>query len=82
VAGYDSYGFHIDEGQHRLPEIVDGILAGDYPGEEFFLGGQLVKEMDEATSKELTKHGVTLERNPQRLLMTVADRAGLTAAKG
>lgn len=82
VAGYDSYGFRIDEGQHRLPEIVDGILAGDYPGKEFFLGGQLVKELDEATSKELTDHGVTLDRNPRRLLMTVADRAGLTVTKG
>ena len=74
VAGYDTYGFSIKEGKHQLPEVVEGLLAGDYPGEEFFLGGKLVKEMDEATAKALADKGVTLDRNPQHLLETVAQK--------
>lgn len=72
VAGYDTYGFTIQEGKHRLPEVVEGLMAGDYPGNEFFLGGKLVKEMDENTRATLENKGVTLERNPQRLLDAVA----------
>lgn len=72
VAGFDTYGFAIKEGKHQLPEVVEGLKAGDYPGAEFFLGGKLVKEMDEATQKALTEKGVTLDRNPQRLLATLA----------
>jgi len=79
VAGYETYGFRIKDGHHQLPEIVVGILAGDYPGAEFLLGGQIVKEMDADQVKALTDKGVTLDRNPQRLLMTAADRAGLPA---
>lgn len=72
VAGYDTYGFTIQEGKHRLPEVVEGLLAGDYPGNEFFLGGKLVKAMDENTFATLENKGVTLDRNPQRLLDAVA----------
>jgi CRISPR-associated protein Cst2 len=72
VAGYDTYGFTIQEGKHRLPEVVEGLLAGDYPGNEFFLGGKLVKAMDENTLTTLENKGVTLDRNPQRLLDAVA----------
>jgi len=74
VAGYDSYGFKIEDGKHQLHEVVKGLLAGDYPGDEFFIGGKLVKEMDEATLKGLEAKGVTLDRNPQRLLATLAER--------
>lgn len=77
VAGYDTYGFSLNEGKHRLPEVLDGILKGDYPGGEFFLGGQIIKEMAESQQQSLAEKGVTLDRNPQRLLMTLADRAGL-----
>ena len=80
VAGYDTYGFSIENGRHQLREIVDGIQQGDYPGSEFFLGGQLVKEMDQDTTAALTEQGATLDRNPQRLLMTVADQARLGTA--
>jgi len=77
VAGYNTYGFNIEDGRHSLPEITRGLLVGDYPGDEFFLGGTLVKEMDDETLKALEGVDVTLDRNPQRLLMTLADRAGL-----
>lgn len=76
VAGYDTYGFEIKDGEaHTLPEIVDGILKGDYPGNEFYLGGKIVKDMDEATQKAFHEKGVTLDRNPQRLLEVVANKA-------
>jgi len=75
VAGYDTYGFDIKEGRHALPKIVEGIQKGDYPGAEFYLGGEIVKDMDEATFKSLEAASVTLDRSPQRLLETVANKA-------
>lgn len=76
VAGYSTYGFRIEkDGKHMLPEVVDGILHGDYPGSEFYLGGRIVKDMDEATSKALNEKKVHLDRSPQRLLETVAAAA-------
>jgi CRISPR-associated protein Cst2 len=76
VAGYDTYGFRIDEGGgHRLPEIVEGLKKDDYVGNEFYLGGKLVKDMDEGTRKELEGKKVTLDRSPQRLLEIVAEKA-------
>jgi CRISPR-associated protein Cst2 len=89
VAGYDTYGFRLHSrpakaaGQparvfHRLPEVVGGILhapTSDYPGDEFFLGGKIVKDMPAARRQALEAKGVTLERDPRRLLATVADKA-------
>ena len=80
VAGYDTYGF---DSAGDYPEVVDGILQdGDFAGkeEEFFLGGKLVKDMPEATRQALADKGVTLDRDPRRLLATVGERA--FAAKG
>lgn len=81
VAGYNTYGFHIS-GQapndiHTFPELIDGILHDppDYPGDEFYLGGKIVKEMDEEKSGMLKERDVTLERDPRKLLATVADEA-------
>jgi CRISPR-associated protein Cst2 len=89
VAGYDTYGFRLHHRQarspgqparvfHRLPEVIRGILhepTPDYPGAEFFLGGQIVKDMPEERRERLEAKGVTLERDPRRLLALVADRA-------
>jgi CRISPR-associated protein Cst2 len=79
VAGYATYGFSIDEqGVHSFAEVVDGILNDrqpDYPGSEFFLGGRLVKDMAADKIEQLESRGVTLDRNAQRLLLTVADKA-------
>jgi len=76
VAGYDTYGFKVNEqGNHTLPEIVDGILQGDYPGDEFYLSGKIVRDMDDETIKKLQKKGVTLERSPQKLLEKVGNEA-------
>lgn len=82
VCGYDSYGFRVGEdGKHCFPGVVDGILHGespaqaDYPGGEFFLGGEVVKGMDDKTFGGLKELGVTLDRSPQRLLETVGEKA-------
>lgn len=71
VSGYDSYGFRLSEEKHDLPEIIEGILKNDYPGKEFYMGGKIVKEMEESKIKELEKKGVTLKRTPQQLLEEV-----------
>lgn len=83
VAGYDTYGFGIGDagaggigkGVHRLPEIVNGIMQNppDFPGNELFLGGKVVKDLPEDEHNALRKAGVTLDRSPQRLLKTIAD---------
>lgn len=96
VAGYNTYGFGIGEGDaHTLPEIVDGIQQGDYSGNEFYLGGKVVKDLERVIVKDesgkpvfekdgktqktlkrvLEDAGVTVNRNPQRLLETVATKA-------
>jgi CRISPR-associated protein Cst2 len=79
VAGYETYGFKTDG---TFPEVVDGILhqpIADYPGNEFYLGGKIVKEMEaDATkrldTKRLEEIGVKLDRDPRRLLEAVADK--------
>lgn len=74
VAGYETYGFKPDG---TFPEVVDGILhepVADYPGNEFFLGGKIVKDMNDDMAERLAKCGVTLDRDPRRLLNTVADK--------
>jgi len=48
--------------------------APDYPSKEFFIGGKIVKDMPQKQAKKLTERGVTLDRDPQRLLETVADK--------
>ncbi len=46
----------------------------DYPGSEFFIGGKVAKDMDPVRAEKLKERGVTLERDPRRLLTTVADK--------
>jgi CRISPR-associated protein Cst2 len=71
VAGYDTYGFDAAGG---FPEVVDGILQGDYPGEEFFLGGKVVKAMNKKQVEDMTAKGVTLHRDPRKLLAAVGEK--------
>ncbi len=74
VAGYQTYGFQCDG---SFPEVVDGILqepAPDYPGNEFYLGGKMVKDMPDEKAQQLSRSGVTLDRDPRRLLVTLADK--------
>ena len=80
VAGYETYGFKPDKdrpGCYDFPEVIDGILHDppDYPGSEFYLAGRLVKEMSAEKIDQLRSRGVTLERDPRRLLEIVAHKA-------
>lgn len=77
AAGFDTYGFKTGDrdGCHLFPEVVEGLLAGDFPGEEFFLGGRLVKDLDEAAAAALREKKVTLERSAQRLLELAGEKA-------
>ncbi len=78
VAGFDTYGFRLDG---RFPELsrIKNINGkgdlGDLPGEEFWVGGEIVRSMPEAERKRLVECGVHLFENPQRLLAEVSDSA-------
>jgi CRISPR-associated protein Cst2 len=81
VAGYNTYGFQTSgsapDEKHHFREVVEGILHDppDYPGDEFYLGGKIVKDMTDEARQKLRSRGVSLEREPRRLLALVADKA-------
>ena len=89
VAGYSTYGFQKSKktDNYEFPEVIDGILhqeknaegnlidASDYPGPEFYIGGRIVKEMSDTMISQLKALGVTLDRDPRRLLETVTENA-------
>jgi CRISPR-associated protein Cst2 len=83
VAGYQTYGFQVKRDpkeemaqQHFFPEVIDGLLHDppDYPGSEFYIGGKIVKDMHSDTAKKLSERSVALDRDPRRLLSTVAEK--------
>ncbi|MBW4558278.1 MAG: type I-B CRISPR-associated protein Cas7/Cst2/DevR [Trichormus sp. ATA11-4-KO1] len=69
VAGYDTYGFD-DKGQ--FPEL-GRIKASDLPGEEFWIGGEIVRAMQLEKREYFENEGVHLYENPQKLLADIAD---------
>jgi CRISPR-associated protein Cst2 len=69
VPGYEPYGFTSPE---TFPSLIDALEAGDLPGEEFWLGGRLVKVLSEAKAEALADKKVHLYRSPQTLLSEVA----------
>lgn len=79
VAGYQTYGFRTikkpdGEEFHLFPEVIDGILHAppDYVGSEFYIGGKIIKDMTDTQVKALTDLKVTVDRDPRRLLDSVA----------
>ncbi len=86
VAGYGTYGFQKEKKreEYDFPEVIDGILHDpqpDYPGSEFYIGGRIIKEMSADKLKQLTQRGVTVDRDPRRLLETVSHKALSKEAK-
>lgn len=86
VAGYQTYCFKPDDkslrAEDRTPDIILDILAGDYDGGEFYVGGEIVKRgLTEQQVAQLTKKGVTIDRDPRKLLSTIADKALAAAPK-
>lgn len=73
VPGYDSYGFRLDDqGNVSHPEITDGVKQGDFPGDEFYIGGAIVKQMCDEEKEMLTKNGTHLFRMADRALAEVS----------
>lgn len=64
VAGYSTYGF--DE-HGSFPELKR-INKDDLPGSEFWIGGEIARNMNSEEKKRLEDEGVKFYDNPQRLL--------------
>lgn len=71
VAGFNTYGFDSKGNFSELSRINEN----DLPGNEFWLGGQLVRDLSEAERGRLQKLGVKLYDNPQKMLAAVASEA-------
>lgn len=71
VAGFSTYGFAEDA---SFPEL-SRVHAGDLPGQEFWIGGELVRNLSAPERKRLAKEGVQLFDNPQTLLGELAAAA-------
>ncbi len=74
VAGYDTYGFGID-GQFK--ELGDRLTMRDadkvdLPGDEFWIGGEIVRKLEDAKREAWEAAGVHLYANPEQLFDDVA----------
>lgn len=70
VAGYDNYGFQEDGSFKELNRLVNGEL----PGQEFWLGGEIVRQMSQDIKQKLAALQVHLIDNPQKLLAEVSQQ--------
>ena len=68
VPGYEPYGF---TSPSAFPSLVDDLTKGDLPGQEFWLGGRIVKDLPNNQLQDLTAAGVHLHRSPQKLLAEI-----------
>ncbi|MBE7380483.1 MAG: type I-B CRISPR-associated protein Cas7/Cst2/DevR [Leptolyngbya sp. SIO1E4] len=69
IAGFNTYGF--DE-QGHFSEL-SRIKENDLPANEFWIGGELARDIDESRKTELVDAGVKFYDNPQILLADLAD---------
>jgi CRISPR-associated protein Cst2 len=69
VAGYNTYGF--DEKGHFSE--LSRINQNDLPGNEFWLGGEIARNMPAGERQGLEGEGVTFYDNPQRLLADLGE---------
>ena len=69
IAGFDTYGF--DE-QGEFPEL-SRINTNDLPADEFWIGGELARNMNETRKAQLADAGLKFYDNPQTLLADLAD---------
>ena len=74
VAGYNTYGFN-EVGEfpelNRLSQADDSDC--DLPGNEFWVGGEIVRTMDGEEKTRLDDAGVHLYANPEQLFDALAD---------
>jgi CRISPR-associated protein Cst2 len=60
VAGFELYAFAEDG---SLPEVTDAIGHGDYPGDEFYIGGKIVRDvLSREEQAQLRERGAHLYR--------------------
>lgn len=71
VAGFSTYGFAEDA---TFPEL-SRVHAGDLPGREFWIGGELARSLPAPERKRLAKEGARFFDNPQTLLGELAAAA-------
>ncbi len=70
VPGYDTYGFN-EEGEFtELNRLIDNEL----PGKEFWLGGEIFRQMPEEIKQQLETNEVQLHNNPQTLLDEISQQ--------
>ena len=69
VAGFDTYGFD----EHGKFAELARIKKDDLPGDEFWIGGEIVRAMSPDEKKRLEDEGAHLHENPQRLLAEFSD---------
>ena len=69
VPGYDTYGFN-EEGEFKE---LDRLINKELPGEEFWLGGEIVRQMPEEIKQQLKTNEVKLRNNPEALLEEISE---------
>jgi len=77
VAGYDTYGFE-EQGSFRE---LERIKSSDLPGDEFWIGGEIVRNMKPEQRGSLENEGARLYDNPQKLLTDLANAFLTTEAE-
>ncbi len=77
VAGYDTYGF--DE-MGDFAEL-ERINKDDLPGDEFWLGGEMVRNLTADERKRFQGEGVKLYDNPQKLVADLSEEFMKAEAK-
>lgn len=68
IAGFDTYGFDEKGGFAELGGEKSRINENDLPGDEFWIGGELARNMDTGEKERLKNLGVHFYDNPQVLL--------------
>lgn len=71
VAGFNTYGFDATGG---FPELAR-VAENDLPGNELWVGGEVVRSMPEEESERLKGLGVHLDVSAQKLLEQVGEAA-------
>jgi CRISPR-associated protein Cst2 len=69
VAGYNTYGFD-ESGNFAELSRID---KRDLPGNEFWLGGEIVRKMASQDRQRLENEGVRLYENPQKVLTDITE---------
>lgn len=74
VAGYKTYGFDENGDFPELNRLGNrDDQECDLPGDEFWIGGEIIRQMDNVELSRLSDTGVHLFKNPENLFDALAD---------